>query len=129
MALYWRRSLKINQDTSRRRARERQLHRGFLALKSEYPGQSPDDLGNLGYSRASSPWVTEPGSHWENGCKESFNGKLRQECLNGESFYSLNEAQPALEQWRCLSSTRRPPSVPGWRPLSPVTVSPQPTIV
>jgi transposase InsO family protein len=35
----------------------------------------------------------EPGSPWENGYCESFNGKLRDECLNGEIFYSLREAQ------------------------------------
>ena len=33
----------------------------------------------------------EPGSPWENGYCESFNGKLRDECLNGEIFYSLKE--------------------------------------
>ncbi len=42
----------------------------------------------------------EPGSPWENGYCESFNGKLRDECLNGEIFYSLKEAQIAIEQWR-----------------------------
>ena len=35
----------------------------------------------------------EPGSPWENGYCESFNGKLRDECLNGEIFYSLKEAK------------------------------------
>ena len=35
----------------------------------------------------------EPGSPWENGYCKSFNGKLRDECLNGEIFYSLREAQ------------------------------------
>jgi len=35
----------------------------------------------------------EPGSPWENGYCESFNGKLRDEFLNGEIFYSLKEAQ------------------------------------
>jgi putative transposase len=42
----------------------------------------------------------EPGSPWENGYCESFNGKLRDECLNGEIFYSLKEAQIVIEQWR-----------------------------
>ena len=41
----------------------------------------------------------EPGSPWENGYCESFNGKLRDECLNGEIFYSLKEAQIVIEQW------------------------------
>ena len=35
----------------------------------------------------------EPGSPWENGYNESFNGKLRDELLNGEIFYTLKEAQ------------------------------------
>ena len=42
----------------------------------------------------------EPGSPWENGYCESFNGKLRDELLNGEIFYSLKEAQVVIEQWR-----------------------------
>ena len=39
-------------------------------------------------------------SPWENGYCESFNGKLREECFNQELFYSLKEAQVAIEQWR-----------------------------
>jgi transposase InsO family protein len=39
----------------------------------------------------------EPGSPWENGYCESFNGKLRDELLNGEIFYSLKEAQIVIE--------------------------------
>jgi len=39
------------------------------------------------------PMFIEPGSPWENGYCESFNGKRRDECLNGEIFYSLKEAQ------------------------------------
>jgi putative transposase len=42
----------------------------------------------------------EPGSPWENGYCESFNGKLHDECLNGEIFYSLKEATVVIEQWR-----------------------------
>jgi putative transposase len=42
----------------------------------------------------------ESGSPWENGYCESFNGKLRDECLNGEIFYSLKEAQVVIVQWR-----------------------------
>ena len=40
----------------------------------------------------------EPGSPWENGYNESFNGKLRDELLNGEIFYSLKEAQVLIER-------------------------------
>ena len=41
----------------------------------------------------------EPGSPWENGYNESFNGKLRDELLNGEIFYSLAQAAVLVEQW------------------------------
>jgi transposase InsO family protein len=46
------------------------------------------------------PLFIEPGSPWENGYCESFNGKLRDECLNGEIFYSLKEARIVIEKWR-----------------------------
>ena len=55
----------------------------------------------------------EPGSPWENGYCESFNGKLRDECLNGEIFYSLKEAQIVIEKWRVLYNTLRPHSALG----------------
>jgi transposase InsO family protein len=42
----------------------------------------------------------EPGSPWENGYIESFNGKLRDELLNGEIFTTLFEAQVLIEDWR-----------------------------
>jgi putative transposase len=61
----------------------------------------------------------EPGSPWENGYCESFNGKLRDECLNGEIFYSLKEAQVVIEQWRVEYNTRRPHSALGYRPPAP----------
>ena len=42
----------------------------------------------------------EPGSPWENGYNESFNGKLRDELLNGEISNNLKEAEILIEQWR-----------------------------
>ena len=51
----------------------------------------------------------EPGSPWENGYNESFNGKLRDELLNGEIFYSLAEAAVLVEQWRREYNTVRTP--------------------
>jgi putative transposase len=66
----------------------------------------------------------EPGSPWENGYCESFNGKLRDECLNGEIFYSLKEAQIVIEQWRVEYNTRRPHSALGYRPPAPAAYSP-----
>ena len=46
------------------------------------------------------PLFIEPGNPWENGYCESFNGKLRDEGLNGEIFYSLREVRVVIEQWR-----------------------------
>ena len=49
----------------------------------------------------------EPGSPWENGYVESFNGKLRDELLDREIFYSMREAEVLIERWRrhyCLAS-------------------------
>jgi len=64
----------------------------------------------------------EPGSPWENGYNESFNGKLRDELLNGEIFYTLKEAQILIEQWRIHYNTVRPHSSLGYRPPAPQTV-------
>jgi putative transposase len=63
----------------------------------------------------------EPGSPWENGYNESFNGKLRDELLNGEIFYSLTEAKIIIEQWRQHYNTKRPHSSLGYRPPAPET--------
>ncbi len=63
----------------------------------------------------------EPGSPWENGYCESFNGKLRDECLNGEIFYSLKEATIVIEQWRNQYNTIRPHSSLNYRPPAPQT--------
>lgn len=67
------------------------------------------------------PLFIEPGSPWENGYCESFNGKLRDECLNGEIFYSLKEAQVVIEQWRNFYNTERPHSALGYRPPAPLS--------
>jgi len=68
----------------------------------------------------------EPGSPWENGYNESFNGKLRDELLNGEVFYTLKEAQILIEQWRIHYNTVRPHSSLGYRSSAPQTVMTQP---
>ena len=61
----------------------------------------------------------EPGSPWENGYNESFNGKLRDEFLNGEIFCTLPEAVILVKQWRRLYNTVRPHSASGGRPPRP----------
>ena len=64
----------------------------------------------------------EPGSPWENGYNESFNGKLRDELLNGEIFYTLKEAQILIERWRREYNTVRPHSALGYRPPAPEAI-------
>jgi transposase InsO family protein len=65
----------------------------------------------------------EPGSPWDNGYNESFNGKLRDELLNGEIFYTIREAQ-MIERWRQHYNTIRPHSALGYRPPAPETTLP-----
>ncbi len=77
-------------------------------------------LGRLGTGTL----YIEPGSPWENGYGESFNGKLRDEGRKGEIFYSLQEAQVVIEQWRVEYNTRRPHSALGYRPPVPAAYSP-----
>ena len=57
----------------------------------------------------------EPGSPWENGYVESFNGKLRDECLNGELFLSLAEARYVADRWRLDYNHHRPHSMLKWK--------------
>jgi len=64
----------------------------------------------------------EPGSPWENGYCESFNGKLRDELLNGEIFYTLKEAKIMIEAWRRHYNTVRPHSSLGYRPPAPEAI-------
>jgi len=66
----------------------------------------------------------EPGSPWENGYNESFNGKLRDELLNGEIFYNLKEAQAMIEKWRKEYNTLRPHSSLNYRPPAPEALLP-----
>jgi putative transposase len=66
----------------------------------------------------------ELGSPWENGYNESFNGKLRDELLNGEIFYTLKEAKVLIERWRRHYNTIRPHSALGYRAPAPQTLIP-----
>lgn len=71
----------------------------------------------------------EPGSPWENGYCESFNGKFRDELLNGEIFYTLREAQIIIERWRHQYNAIRPHSALKYRPPAPQAASPRTTPV
>lgn len=78
-------------------------------------------LDNMG---AKTAYIT-PGSPWENGYCESFNGRMRDELLNGEIFYTLKEAQVVIEHWRKHYNTRRPHSALGYRPPAPEVMLPK----
>ena len=64
----------------------------------------------------------EPGSPWENGYIESFNGRFRDELLNGEIFDTIVEARVITEQWRRYYNTIRPHSSLKYRPPAPETI-------
>jgi transposase InsO family protein len=66
----------------------------------------------------------EPGSPWENGYVESFNGKLRDELLDREVFDTLLEAKVLIERWRRAYNTIRPHSSLGYRPPAPEATQP-----
>jgi putative transposase len=68
----------------------------------------------------------EPGSPWENGYIESFNGELRDELLNAEIFDTLLEAQVLLARWRQEYNQRRPHGALGYRPPAPEAIEPTP---
>ena len=72
-------------------------------------------LNNLGVTTL----FIEPGSPWENGYIESFNGKLRDELLNREIFTTLREAKVLIESWRREYNEIRPHSSLGYRPPAP----------
>jgi transposase InsO family protein len=75
-------------------------------------------LGRIGVTTL----FIEPGSPWENGYIESFNGKLRDELLNGEIFNTLLEAKVLIENWRREYNHIRPHSSLGYRPPAPQAI-------
>lgn len=65
----------------------------------------------------------EPGSPWKNRYIESFNGKLRDELLGGEIFYTLREARVLIEMWWKHYNHERPHGSLGYRPPAPEAIS------
>ncbi|MGA9251018.1 MAG: IS3 family transposase [Roseobacter sp.] len=97
------------------------------------PAYIRSDNGPEFIAEAVRGWITavgaktafiEPGSPWENGYCESFNGRMRDELLNGEVFYSLREAQIIIESWRKHYNTKRPHSALGYRSPAPESIVP-----
>ncbi|MCX7901348.1 MAG: IS3 family transposase [Burkholderiaceae bacterium] len=77
-------------------------------------------LGRLGVGTL----YIEKASPWENGYDKSFKGKLRNELLDREIFYSLAEARVLIKRWRIHYNTERPHSSLGYRPPAPETIRP-----
>lgn len=99
-----------------------------LSVARGIPAQIRSDNGPEFVAEALRDWIAavgaktayiEPGSPWENGYCESFNGKLRDELLNGEIFYTLKEAQIVIENWRRHYNTVRPHSSLRYQPPAP----------
>ena len=76
-------------------------------------------IGSLG----AQPLFIAPGSPWENGYNESFNGKFRREFLSREAFYTLEEARVLTEEWRWHYNHVRPHMSLGYRPPAPLAHS------
>ena len=96
------------------------------------PGYIRSDNGPEFASKAVRKWLDktgvgtlfiEPGSPWENGYIESFNGKLRDECLNGELFLSLAEARYVVDRWWLDYNHHRPHSRLNWMTPAAYAVS------
>jgi putative transposase len=120
---YTREAVAIEVDTSlsgRRVARvldELKMQRGL-------PAQIRSDNGPEFTSRALDQWAYEQGIRWhyiqpgrpmENGYVESFNGRLRDECLNENWFGDLAEARETIAAWRQDYNRCRPHSALGYR--------------
>lgn len=121
-------------DVSRRLTSEDVLERlSDLFVRRGVPEYIRSDNGSEFTAKAVRQWLgrvdvktlfIEPGSPWENGYIESFNGKLRDELLNMEIFDTLLEAKVLIERWRCEYNTIRPHSSLDYRPPAPESVQP-----
>ena len=102
-----------------------------LFISRGIPAYVRSDNGPEFVATAVKTWITElgarpayiePGSPWENGYVESFNGKFRDELLSCEAFNTLAEAKVLIEQWRRHYNTVRPHSSLGYRPPAPEVI-------
>ena len=108
-----------------------------LCVRRGPPAYIRSDNGPEFVARAVRRWLgrigvqtlfIEPGSPWENGYIESFNGRLRDEHLNGERFDTLLEAQVLIEAWRNEYNRVRPHSSLGYRSPAPEVVAGAPLL-
>jgi putative transposase len=102
-----------------------------LFLRHGTPAHIRSDQGPEFIADAVKAWIASVGartayiekaSPWENGYVESFNGKLRDELLDGEVFNTFKEAQVLIEAWRRHYNRVRPHSALAYRPPAPATV-------
>ena len=116
--------MKLNSESVLERLGELFVHRGV-------PAHIRSDNGPEFTAAAVREWLSrgshdalfiEPGSPWENGYVESFNGRLTDELLNGEIFYTLKEAKVVIERWRQEFNRLRPHSSLSYRPPAPETI-------
>jgi len=105
----------------------------YLFIFRGTPGYIRSDNGPEFTAKAVRSWLKdlevrtlfiEPGSPWENGYIESFNGKLRDELLNREIFTTLIEAKILIEEWRKEYNQVRPHSALNYRPPAPEVIIP-----
>jgi len=105
-----------------------------LFLERGTPAYLRSDNGSEFVAKAVREWLgklgvgtlyIEPGSPWENGYLESFNGKLRDELLAREVFDTLLEAKVLIARWRRHYTTKRPHSALDYRPPAPETILPR----
>jgi transposase InsO family protein len=121
-------------DVARRLSSEDVLERlAWLFMIRGVPEHIRSDNGPEFTAHAVRDWLKrvgvrtlfiEPGSPWENGYVESFNGKLRDELLNREIFYTITEAKVLIERWRREYNTVRPHSSLGYQPPAPAATEP-----
>ena len=102
-----------------------------LIVEKGLPDNIRSDNGPEFTAKAVREWLSkigvktlfiEPGSPWKNGYIESFNGKIRDELLNGEIFTTLLEARVLIENWRREYNQIRPHSSLGYRPPAPQAI-------
>jgi len=123
----------LSIDVARRLTSDDVLERlAWLMATRGVPEHLRSDNGSEFTATAVREWLAkvgvktlyiEPGSPWENGYVESFNGKLRDELLNGEHFHTVLEARILIEQWRQRYNRIRPHSALGYRPPAPESIA------
>ena len=119
----------LSIDVARKLNHDDVLERlSWLMATRGVPKHIRSDNGSEFTAKAVRDWLKQvqvktlfitPGSPWENGYIESFNGKLADELLEREVFDTLYEAKVLIERWRVQYNTVRPHSSLGYRPPTP----------